>query len=75
MLQQNLEPFGNRKDVLENSVLQMTNTITNYCTLKGEIKNEVTEFFCKIQGQIRSIDNLAPAKIQEKTLKKKPRCY
>ncbi|VDH94292.1 Hypothetical predicted protein [Mytilus galloprovincialis] len=71
MLQQILEPFGNRIDVLENSVLQMTNTITNYCTLKGEIKNEVTGMFGKIQAQIRSLDNLAPAKIQEKTLKEK----
>ncbi|CAC5382917.1 unnamed protein product [Mytilus coruscus] len=71
MIQQILEPFGNRIDVLENSVLQMTNTVANYCTLKGEIKNEVTEIFGKIQAQIRSLDNLAPAKIQEKTLKEK----
>ncbi|CAC5369826.1 unnamed protein product [Mytilus coruscus] len=40
MIQQILEPFGNRIDVLENSVLQLTNTVANYCTLKGEIKNE-----------------------------------
>ncbi|CAC5377213.1 unnamed protein product [Mytilus coruscus] len=71
MIQQILEPFGNRIDVLENSVLQLTNTFANYCTLKGEIKNEVTEIFGKIQAQIRSLDNLAPAKIQEKTLKEK----
>ncbi|CAC5386200.1 unnamed protein product [Mytilus coruscus] len=71
MIQQILEPFGNRIDVLENSVLQLTNTVANYCTLKGEIKNEVTEIFGKIQAQIRSLDNLAPAKIQEKTLKEK----